>query len=78
MAVNVMAMNGSVRLTEREADVLRLIALGRSYAQIAEQLGMSVNTVGTHIKNAYRKLEVHSARAAVIRAIELRLLEVIF
>lgn len=78
MTVNVMAMNGSVRLTGREADVLRLIALGRSYAQIAEQLGMSVNTVGTHIKNAYRKLEVHSARAAVIRAIELRLLEVIF
>jgi DNA-binding CsgD family transcriptional regulator len=30
--------------------------------------------VGSHIKNAYRKLEVHSAAAAVMRAIELRLI----
>jgi len=76
VAVIVMAMNGPVRLTRREAEVLRLIALGRSYAQVADQLGMSVNTVGTHIKNAYRKLDVHSAPAAVMRAIELQLLGV--
>jgi DNA-binding CsgD family transcriptional regulator len=36
---------------------------------------MSAHTVGTHIKNAYRKLDVHSAAAAVMRAIELRLLQ---
>ena len=63
-----------VRLTEREAEVLRLIARGRTYAQAAAELGMSPHTVGTHIKNAYRKLDVHSAAAAVMRAIELRLL----
>jgi DNA-binding CsgD family transcriptional regulator len=66
---------GAVRLTEREAQVLRLIARGCTYAQAAERLGMSANTVGTHIKNAYRKLDVHSAAAAVMRAIELRLLQ---
>jgi LuxR family maltose regulon positive regulatory protein len=65
----------NVRLTEREAEVLRLIARGRTYASAAAELGMSTHTVGTHIKNAYRKLEVHSAPAAVMRAIELRLLE---
>ena len=66
---------GVVRLTVREAQVLRLIARGCTYAQAAERLGMSANTVGTHIKNAYRKLDVHSAAAAVMRAIELRLLQ---
>ena len=66
---------GAVRLTEREAEVLRLIARGCTYAQVAERLGMSANTVGTHIKNAYRKLDVHTAAAAVMRAIELRLLQ---
>jgi LuxR family maltose regulon positive regulatory protein len=66
---------GAVRLTGREAEVLRLIARGCTYAQVAERLGMSANTVGTHIKNAYRKLDVHNAAAAVMRAIELRLLQ---
>jgi DNA-binding CsgD family transcriptional regulator len=63
-----------VRLTGREAEVLRLIARGRTYVQVAAELGMSAHTVGSHIKNAYRKLEVHSAAAAVMRAIELRLI----
>jgi DNA-binding CsgD family transcriptional regulator len=65
----------AVRLTGREAEVLRLIARGCTYSQVAERLGMSAHTVGTHIKNAYRKLDVHSAAAAVMRAIELRLLQ---
>jgi DNA-binding CsgD family transcriptional regulator len=62
-----------VRLTGREAEVLRLIARGCTYVQVAAALGISANTVGTHIKNAYRKLEVHSAAAAVMRAVELRI-----
>lgn len=65
----------TVRLTSREAEVLRLIAHGCTYAQVAERLGMSGNTVGTHVKNAYRKLDVHCASAAVWRAIQLHLLE---
>jgi DNA-binding CsgD family transcriptional regulator len=63
----------AVRLTGREAEVLRLIARGCTYVQVAVALGISANTVGTHIKNAYRKLEVHSAAAAVMRAVELRI-----
>lgn len=76
MVVKVDAMQRTVRLTGREAEVLRLIARGRSYSQAADQLGMSAHTVATHIKSAYRKLDVHTAAAAVMRAIELRLLEV--
>jgi len=61
-------------LTLREADVVRLLATGCSYAEIAERLGISAHTVASHIKNAYRKLDVHCAAAAVMRAIELRVI----
>lgn len=60
------------RLTPRESDVVRLIARGCTYAQVADRLGVSVHTVTTHIKNAYRKLGVRSGAAAVMRAVELR------
>jgi DNA-binding NarL/FixJ family response regulator len=61
-------------LTTRETDVLRLLSSGCSYKKISAQLGISLHTVGTHIKNTYRKLEVHSAAAAVMRAVQLGLL----
>ena len=67
-------MAAAVRLTAREAAVLRLLARGCTYLQVADRLGVSMNTVATHVKNIYRKLEVRSARAAVWRAFELRLL----
>jgi DNA-binding NarL/FixJ family response regulator len=59
----------------READVLRLLSRGYTYAEIGGQLGISVHTVTSHIKNSYRKLAVHSAAAAVTRAAELRMLD---
>ena len=67
-------MDTTTRLTLREVEVIWLIARGCTYAQVAARLGISVHTVAAHIKNAYRKLDVHSAGAAVMRAIELRLL----
>jgi len=60
------------RLTRREAEVLGLIARGCTYEKAALGLGISVHTVAAHIKSIYRKLDVHSAGAAVMRAIELR------
>jgi len=66
-------MDTTIRLTSREADVLQLLARGCTYSQIGDRLGVSLHTVESHVKNVYRKLEVHSARAAVWRAIELRL-----
>jgi DNA-binding CsgD family transcriptional regulator len=63
----------NVLLTPRELDVLRLLAGGCTYSQAAGRLGISPHTVVTHVKNAYRKLDVHCAAAAVMRAVELRL-----
>ena len=63
-------------LTSREAEVVRLLSSGCPYEQIGERLGISGHTVTSHIKNCYRKLDVHSAAAAVMRAIDLRLLGV--
>lgn len=63
-------------LTPRELAVVRLLSSGCSYEQAALQLGISPHTVVTHIKNAYRKLEVHTAAAAVMRAVQLGLLEI--
>ena len=67
-------METTVRLTAREVDVLRLLARGCTYWQVGDRLGVSWNTVASHVKNIYRKLEVRSGRAAVWRALELRLL----
>jgi len=61
-------------LTTREGDVLQLLAHGCSYEEIALRLHISVHTVTSHIKSCYRKLDVHCAAAAVMRAVELRLL----
>jgi DNA-binding NarL/FixJ family response regulator len=61
-------------LTSREIEVLGLLARGYLYAEIAERLEISLNTVASHIKNSYRKLAVHTGAAAVTRAAELGLL----
>ncbi|HEY5899896.1 MAG TPA: helix-turn-helix transcriptional regulator [Burkholderiales bacterium] len=58
------------RLTLREIEVVRLLASGCTYARVADRLGISVHTVTSHIKNAYRKLDVHCAAHAVYRALE--------
>jgi len=47
-------------LTERENEVLNLLSKGKSYASIADELYLSVNTIKTHVKNIYEKLQVSS------------------
>jgi len=61
-------------LSERELEVLRLIASGKSNRRIASELFVSVGTVKTHINNLYRKLDAHSRTQALARARELKLL----
>jgi LuxR family quorum-sensing system transcriptional regulator ExpR len=65
----------SAHLTPREVDVVRLLASGCTYSQIADRLGVSLHTVVSHIKNAYRKLEVRNGRAAIMRALQLGLFQ---
>ena len=60
-------------LTDRERQVLRGLVDGLSYKQVADQLGISTNTVRTHIKALYRKLQVQNVAEAVSRAIRQRL-----
>jgi DNA-binding NarL/FixJ family response regulator len=62
---------GFTPLTQREREVLQLLAAGCTYCAIAARLGISPNTVVTHIKNAYRKLDVHNGASAVMRAMQL-------
>ena len=64
-----------IQLTSREAEILALIAAGLSNKQIEETLFISKNTVRTHIKNLYSKLDVTSRTQAINRARELQLLE---
>ena len=61
-------------LSERELEILRLIAAGRSNPEIAELLYLSLNTVKWHAKNLYGKLNVGSRIEAVTRAQELELI----
>jgi LuxR family transcriptional regulator, maltose regulon positive regulatory protein len=61
-------------LSERELDVLRLLASDLGGPEIARELAISENTMRTHTKNIYEKLGVNNRRAAVSRAEELQLL----
>jgi LuxR family maltose regulon positive regulatory protein len=61
-------------LTEREAQVLRLLAAGLSSTEVAEELVLAVSTVRSYIKTIYSKLDVHSREEALTRARQLNLL----
>jgi DNA-binding NarL/FixJ family response regulator len=54
------------RLTERETEVLRLVAKGLSYKEIAERLVLSHRTVQNHVQNTLRKLQLHN-RVELVR-----------
>lgn len=56
-------------LTPKEKEVLKLLVDGFSYKMVANELGVTIETVRTHIKNIYRKLQVNSMSEAVVKAI---------
>jgi len=61
-------------LTARETDVLTSLSKGNSYKLIASEFNISIDTVRTHIKNVYEKLQVHSQAEAVAKAIHEKLI----
>ncbi|MES2777575.1 MAG: response regulator transcription factor [Bacteroidota bacterium] len=60
-------------LTAREKDILTSLSKGNSFKLIAAELIISIDTVRTHIKNIYEKLQVHSQIEAVSKAVSERL-----
>jgi DNA-binding NarL/FixJ family response regulator len=64
------------RLTEREMEVLKLVAQGLNNRDIAKELFISENTVKNHIRNILEKLHLHSRMEAVVYAVREKLLEI--
>lgn len=64
------------RLTERELEVLKLVARGLNNRDIARELFISENTVKNHIRNILEKLQLHSRMEAVVYAVREKLLEI--
>jgi DNA-binding NarL/FixJ family response regulator len=64
------------RLTDRELEVLRLVARGMNNREIAKELYISENTVKNHIRNILEKLQLHSRMEAVVYAVREKILEI--
>ena len=64
------------RLTDREMEVLRLVAQGLNNRDIAKQLFISENTVKNHIRNILEKLHLHSRMEAVVYAVREKMIEI--
>ena len=64
------------RLTDREMEVLKLVAQGLNNRDIAKELFISENTVKNHIRNILEKLHLHSRMEAVVYAVREKLLDI--
>ena len=64
------------RLTERELEVLKLVAQGLNNREIAKRLFISENTVKNHVRNILEKLQLHSRMEAVMYAVREKLLDI--
>lgn len=74
MIVGSFRLNQDSPLTERESDVLQCMKEGLTYRKIADRLFVDPETVKSHIKHIYQKLEVHSRAEALRKAHEDRLI----
>ncbi|MCB0488360.1 MAG: response regulator transcription factor [Cyclobacteriaceae bacterium] len=68
MVIDNFHLNPNSPLTKRETEILQLIAEGKTYTQISEELFISKETSKTHIKNIYSKLQVRSKSEAIAKA----------
>lgn len=64
-----------VELTKREEEILALMAKGKSYPEIANQIFLSLDGVTYHVRHIYEKLHVHSRAEAVAKGIKKRLIQ---
>jgi DNA-binding NarL/FixJ family response regulator len=68
-----LAIENPYQLTPREKEILTSLSKGNSYKLIASEFAISIDTVRTHIKKIYEKLQVHSQTEAVSKAIHEKL-----
>ncbi|HET6634352.1 MAG TPA: response regulator transcription factor [Streptomyces sp.] len=64
------------KLTDREVEVLKLVATGKNNRDIAKELFISENTVKNHVRNILEKLQLHSRMEAVVYAMREKILEI--
>ena len=67
-------INESFQLSPREKEILKCLVEGMSYKQVADACIISIETVNGHVKNIYKKLQVHSKSEAVVKAIKSRII----
>ena len=70
--------DNSFNLTIKEIAVLTSLAQGKSYKMVAEDCGITINTVREHIRNIYHKMNVHTTTEAVLLAIKNGLIQLSF
>lgn len=66
--------DASAQLTDREKEVLDQLCKGKSYKMVADALNITHDTVRHHIKNIYKKLEVHSVSEAILKTMKKKII----
>ena len=66
--------DAAAQLTDREKEVLDQLCKGKSYKMVADALNITHDTVRHHIKNIYKKLEVHSVSEAILKTMKKKLI----
>lgn len=74
MFTDMVGVKGDYQITTAEKEILNRLVRGEPKKEIAHELGVSFYTVDTHLRNIYRKLQVHSRSEAVAKALKERLL----
>jgi DNA-binding NarL/FixJ family response regulator len=76
MVVSSFKMNNdpAAQLTDREREVLDQLCKGKSYKMVADALSITHDTVRHHIKNIYKKLEVHSVSEAILKTMKKKII----
>ena len=74
MVVASFQKNPNSPLSPRETEVLELLAKGKSYSMIAQELFVTKETAKSHIKNIYSKLQVNSKSEAIAKATKEKLI----
>ncbi|HEV2036811.1 MAG TPA: LuxR C-terminal-related transcriptional regulator [Candidatus Dormibacteraeota bacterium] len=74
--VQIVAHSESLPLTDRQLEILTLLALGFSEKEVAVRLGISLRTARNHVANLYQRLGLHHRADAVLIAVRYGLVEV--